>query len=189
MTKDILKLSATFLGLEDVVLFLTKPSSEISDEVDKKLNDLIAILNYVLRNITKEYFPLNHEEVLTSNNQCEVYFNTFEYNPISINDVKNSLLDSVTYNIYPEYLKVGKPNNNYLIKYNYVPKKIVNIDDSLVLPLGLEPFTVCYGIASEYALSKLLYSEAEMWESKFKNSLETYRSIKGERRFHSRRLK
>ena len=95
----------------------------------------------------------------------------------------------MTFNLYPEFIKVGFPSTNYLVEYNYLPNKINSVKETLSLPLGVEYFTICYGIASEYALSKLLYSEAEMWESKFKNSLLKFKGVKGERRFYARRLK
>jgi len=189
MTKEILKLSATLLGLDDVLLFLTGDNEEPSQDVKQKIDNLITYLNYILREISKEYYPLVHSEVLPSNDQCEIYYNSFTFSPIAIKDLKDSFNNSVTFNLYPSFIKVGKPSSNYLIKYNYSPNPITSLNDTLNLPIGLEYFIICYGIASEYALSKLLYSEAEMWEGKFKSSLETFKSRVGERKFFARRLK
>lgn len=189
MTKDILKLSATLLGLDDVYTYLSSETNQVSPEINKKIDDLIVYLNYILREITKEYYPLKHKEKLISSNQCEIFYNTFSFQPLAIKDIKNHFNDSVTFNIYPEYLKVGKPNEEYIVEYNYYPNQIKNVNDRLNLPIGLEPFIICYGIASEFALSRLLYSEAEMWEGKFKNSLDNFKSRIGERRFFARRLK
>lgn len=188
MTKDILKLSATLLGLDDVIEHL-KSGSSVSQETQNKIDDLITYLNYTLREITKEYFPLKHTEITKSDNQCQIFFTNLSETAISIKDIKDQFGNSVTFNLYPEFIKLGFPNSNYTIEYNYVPKSVKNINDTLTLPLGLEMFSVCYGIASEYALSRLLYSEAEMWESKFKNSLQFCKNKLGERRFYARRLK
>jgi len=190
MTKEILKLSATLLGLDDVVTFLNQSSNETpNNQVLEKINELIVFTNYVIREVTKEYYPLSYCETISSDNQCQIYFNKLSKNAIAIKDIKNNSDLSVTFNLYPEFIKVGSPNSKYTILYNYVPECIQNYSQQFSLPLGLDYFIICYGVASEYALSKLLYSEADMWESKFKNALENIKSRVGERRFYARRLK
>lgn len=190
MTKDILKLSATLLGLDDVVNFLNQSSDEEpSNDVLIKINELLVYTNYCIREITKEFYPLSYSEKVTSDNSCQIYYKTLSHNAISIKDIKNSASLSVTFNLYPDYIKVGNPCQEYQISYNYIPNPITTYDQKFSLPFGLDYFIVCYKVASEYALSKLLYSEAEMWESKFKNSLSNLSSRVGERRFHARRLK
>lgn len=189
MTKDVLKLSATLLGLDDVIEYLNDSTKTPSQDTQNKIDDLIVYLNYVVREVTKEYFPMQHMEVVSSDNQCQIFFTNLSKIAISIKDIKNSMGDSVTFNLYPEFIKVGNQNTNYLIEYNYIPNPIKSVNDSLALPFGLEYFVICYGIASEYSLSRLLYSEAEMWEGKFKNALRYSKSRIGERRFLARRLK
>ena len=190
MTKEILKLTATLLGLDDVITYLSdNETSTPSQETQNKINELLAYLNYVTREVTKEYYPLSHSEIVFSDDQCQIHFNKLSYKAISIKHIKNEYGLNVTFNLYPEFIKVGVPNKAYEIKYNFVPENITHIDQQLNLPIGLDYFVLCYGVASEYALAKLLYNEAEMWESKFKNSLENIKSRIGERRFFARRLK
>lgn len=190
MTKEILKLSATLLGLEDVVTFLNQSSNDTPNtEILEKINELIVFTNYIVREVTKDYYPLSYDEKVRSDDQCQIYFNKLSKNAIAIKDIKNDSKLSVTFNLYPEYIKVGSPNANYSILYNYVPECIQSYSQPFTLPLGLDYFVICYGVASEYALSKLLYGEADMWESKFKNALENIKSRVGERRFLARRLK
>ena len=172
MTKEILKLSATFLGLYDVVTYINNPTNTPNNEVKNKIDELLVYMNYVIREVTKEYYPLSYCEDVKSNNQCEIDISLLTKNAIAIKEIKQND-NSVTFNLYPTYIKVGKPNLIYNITYNYIPESISNINQPLNLPLGLEYFIIAYGIASEYALSKLLYDEANMWESKFKNSLES----------------
>lgn len=190
MTKDILKLSSTLLGLDDVVEYLNSNQEEApSEEVSEKINQLLVLTNYILREITKEYYPLSYEEVIFSDSNCQIFYSNFSKRVIAIKDIKNESNLSVTFNLYPEFIKVGCPNAQYFVSYNYTLESIQNINQHLTLPLGLDYFIVCYGIASEYALSKLLYNEAEMWDNKFRNSLERIKSKTGERRFFARRLK
>lgn len=188
MTKEILKLSATFLGLYDVVAYLNNPTQNMSEDTKKQLDELLIYMNYILREVTKEYYPLSCEEEIYSNSQCEILFSNFSKNIISIKSVLNDN-NFATYNIYPTYIKVGKPNTKYKVSFNYVLDSVKSFDSEVVLPLGLEPFIISYGIASEYATSKLQYDEANMWESKFKNALQSLKFRVIERKFNSRRLK
>lgn len=188
MTKDIIKLSATLLGLTDVIDQIEEPTNNTAKETSDKIEDLILFTNFVVREITKNYLPLSHTENIYSNENCQIPFINFSKTPIAIKSIKNQSYQPVTFNLYPSFVKVGFPNQQYQITYNYIPNKIETIEQKLDLPFGLGYETVSYGVASEYALSRLLYDEADMWEGKFKNSLENIKSKHGERRFYSRRL-
>lgn len=189
MTKDILLLSATMLGLDDVIMHLSQPEpADADDEVKTKENELIAYLNYVVSQIVKEFMPLSNCEKVCSDSSCQIMYDKLSKQAVSIRMV--SLYGrQVTFNLYPEYLKVGRPNQEYEVFYNYVPEKVKDLTDNLELPLGLSEFVICYGIASEYALSKLLYDEANMWQDKYKNALENLTCRSKERRFYARKLK
>lgn len=190
MTNEILKLSATFLGLDQTVEYLSSDKSqEPSDEVKQQINQLTIFMNYVLREITKEHFPLVQKETVTSDQDGKIYFSKFKRNATQIKDVKNFLDLSCHFEIFPDFLKVENPNTEYKVFYAYSPKTILNLDDEIEIPFGVDYFVICFGIASEFALVKGLYDEAEMWESKFKAELKAIKSRTGERRFFSRRLK
>ena len=189
MTKDILKLSAIFLGLQDVLDYIENPSA---DNVDNQtLNDfnlLLTFINYISREVTKDYFKLSHQEKISSNNQCEIPYENLSKLAISINFIEDDNY-RCTFNLYPNYIKVGKPNTEYQINYNYIPSPITSIDDTLTLPLGLDSFVIAYGVACEFATVKQLYNEANMWESMFKNSLKNLKPKFKERFFKTRKLK
>ena len=189
MTKNILKLTATFLGLDDVTTYLSDTTLTPSSEVLKDINQLIIFTNYVLRELTRDYYPLKYNETKTSNQNSEIAFNTLSKTAISINEVKNKLGLSARYTLFPDHITLENPNTEYTIFYNYCPAAISTISDSLTLPLGLDYFIVCYGVASEYSLSKGLYEEASMWENRFINSLKSIKGKVGEKRFSTRRLK
>lgn len=190
MTQDIIKLAATFLGLDDVTAYLSSTSEEDpTTEVAAKINQLIIFTNYILREITREYYPLKHEEIITSSDEGIISFNNLSKTATAVKDVKNRLGLSVKYNTYPEYIKVESANAEYKVFYNYSPEPIEEISDDIELPFGLDYFIVCFGIASEYALSKGLYEEANMWESKFINSLKNLNTRYAEKRFKCKRLK
>lgn len=190
MTKEILKLVSTFLKLDKTTLYLSGPSDESpSEEVEAQINQLLIFINYVVSEITKDYFPLYCKETISSDRDGKINFNNLSKTAIRIKDVKNFLDLSCTFEIYPEYLKVENPNSEYKIYYSYVPKKIHSIDEQIELPFGVDYFIVGFGVASEFALANGLYDEAKMWESKFLDGLKSTKSTHGERRFFCRRMK
>ncbi len=188
MTKDILLLTATMLNLDDVITHLSSEDMEASEDTKKTEGELIAYLNYVLSSITKEYMTLETIERVTSDAECQIAYEKLSKSAVSISKV---ILcgSSVTFNLYPEYIKVGRPNQEYEVLYYYTPNKVKELSDKVEMPLGLSDFVLCYGIASEYALSKLLYDEAAMWQAKFVNSLEKAKLKGKEKRFYARKLK
>lgn len=189
MTKEILKLTANFLGLDKLTDYLSNEEETASDEVKADVNQLLIFMNYIVREITKDYFPLCHKESIMSDSDGKIYFDKLSKKAIMIKDVKNLIDLSCHYEIYPEYIKLENPNTEYKVFYNYTPKTILNITEEAELPFGLDYFIVCYGIASEYCLSKGSYDEAHMWESKFVSALKSIKNRNKERRFFARRLK
>lgn len=190
MTKEILKLSATFLGLDQTAEYLSSDKSqEPSDEVKQQINQLIIFMNYVIREITKDFFPLVQKETITSDQDGKIHFSKLKRKATQIKDVKNFLDLSCHFEIFPEFLKVENPNTEYKVFYAFSPKNVQTLDDEIELPFGIDYFVICFGIASEYALVNGLNDEAEMWESKFKAELKSIKSRTGERRFFARRLK
>ena len=189
MTKNILKLTSTFLGLDDVTAFLADTSQTPSAEVTTTINQLIIFINYVMREIARDHFPLKESETVSSNENKIINFSSLSKTITAIHDAKNSVGLSTKYTVYPDHLLMENANAAYTIYYSYCPATISTVNDALKLPLGLDYFVVCYGVASEYTFSKGLYEEASMWENRFLNSLKTVSGKIGERRFKSRRLK
>lgn len=219
---NIIKLTATLLGLNDVISYIDNLKSEELDSlnqsnqtlatslpsndedilitndagqesqpsvVENKISQLITFANYVLREITKEYFPLRTLETLKSDEDGLIYFSDLSKKVASISNVKNCLGFKVNFMVYPEYIKLERPNSEYIVYYNYYLEPANSLNSALTLPLGLDYYVVSYKLASEYALANLLYSEAELWESKFRKALENINSRGRERRFTSQILK
>lgn len=190
MTNEILKLTSTFLGLDKTTEYLVSDrSQEPDDETKQQINQLLIFMNYVLREITKNHFPLSQKETISSDQDGKIYFSKLKRTAIQIKDVKNFLDLSCHFEIFPDHLKVDNANTEYKIFYSFAPKTVNSLDDEVELPFGVDYFVVCFGIASEFALLKGLYEESQMWESKFNSELKSIKSRSGERRFFARRLK
>lgn len=190
MTKEIFKLTSSFLGLDDVTNYLSSSEDQTpSEEVKNQLNQLMILMNFVMLKIAKDFVQLNFKETIYSDQEGKIYFSKLQKHAIRIKDVKNFLDLSCQFEIFPDHIKVENANTEYKVFYCYSPKSVLTLSDEIELPFGVDYFVVCFGIASEYLSSKGLYDEAEMWESKFENEIKNQKHIHGERRFFARRLK
>ena len=182
MLKEIIKNTLLLLGKESELQEVEEKSqAEYSAQTQKVVTSLIKIANLVLGDITRDVSKLYAREEITSDEFCQIMYSSFSKKIIGVKSVSESYLQ-VTYNLYPEYIKVGFPNTKYLVEYFYENDKCTSIDDNIVLPLGVTAGAVSYGVAAEYASVHLLYDECSMWEQKFVRAMENVREKCGERR-------
>lgn len=174
MLKDLIYLSSFYLNLNNVTDYLTALDGEeelIDEDRPVELESLITLSNLVIRNVARKFAPLYFEEVLTSNENCEISFDNFSK---SVNEVKMVTLNdglSVTFRVFPEFIKVGLPNTSYKVSYSYIPEEVRELDATLPLPTNITEDDLCFGVCAEYATMEMLYDEASVFESKFKESL------------------
>lgn len=189
MLKDLIYLAGFYLNLTDVTDYLTAidGDEDVSDLTEpKEMETLISLSNLVIRNVTRKYIPLYFEEVKQSNENCEINFSNFSK---SVNEIKSVISSDglkATFRVFPEYIKVGNPNSSYKIVYSYIPSEIRTLNSSLVLPVGISEDDLVFGVCSEFATMNMLYDEADMFESKFKECLLKSLMGKSERKFKSR---
>lgn len=182
MLKEIIKNTLMLLGREDELLEVEqKAPSEFAPTTTKIVNSLIKITSLVLSDITREVAKLNGEVELESDENCQIMYKDFGRKVIGVKNVRHGICP-VTFNLYPEYVKVGKPNVKYTIEFCYENEKCTSLDDEIILPISVTPAAVSYGVASEYASIHLLYDECNMWEQKYTRALENIRDKCGERK-------
>ena len=182
MLKDIILTTLLLLGKEnELVEVETKEESEYSPATKSLISQLIKIVNLVASDITRDAVRLTFCETLTSDENCEIKYSSLSKKVIGVKSVTEGNKDA-TFNLYPEYIKVGKPNTKYKITYNYENQKCKSIDDDIVFPVCVTCGIVAYGVASEYCSMNLLYDECTMWEQKYVRALENIMPKTGERK-------
>lgn len=196
MLKDLIYAVASYLRMDDVCDYLDSLNQEetgiiVTDSETfltepKEIKLLTNLTNLVLGQILREYMPLYTEEIVSSNANCEISFSSFSK---KVNQIINvSFVDGLnsTFRIFPEYIKVGSPQEKYVVKYSYLPEEITNFNAPIEKPISLSENTIALGVCAEYCLIEMLYDEADMWEAKFKESLQnTIRKLR-EKRLPSR---
>lgn len=182
MLKEIIKNTLMLLGREaELEEVETKNESEFSPQTKKMVTSLIKITNLVLSDITREVARLSGASKVTSDENCQIYYKNFDRKLIGIKSVKHGICP-VTFNLYPEYIKVGSPNTEYIVEFHFENPKCESLEDEIFLPLAVTSSAVSYGVASEYASIHLLYDECNMWEQKFVRAMENIRDKCGERK-------
>lgn len=164
MLKDILLKTAEIINRDDLIDGLN--NSNNSPSIKNDIIRLISYYNYTLETLTDNYFNLVNKQTIQSNNNKQINYINFIYNPLKILHVtKNG--KPVFFSSYSKYITVPEANVIYEITYKYSPDKVMNIEDKINLPCGITERIICYGIASEFLASKNKFAESEYWNNKF----------------------
>lgn len=193
MLKDLIHTASTLLGLDDVCFYIDALGQEENEivqvdtpEKPKELDFLIKLANLVVGQIAREYMPIYKEELIESNASCEIGFEKFLHRVNQVTGVAFADGIGTTFRVFPEYIKVGSPNEKFIVSYSLIPDEVYNLENKFMLPVGVGEETVAYGICSEYSLVNMLFDEADMWEAKFKTSLQNCARKLKEKRIPSR---
>ena len=137
----------------------------------------------VLNSITRGFVPNWTIENIKSDESGKIYFKDFEQTVISIKSVTDEVNNHVVYQVFFDHIKVPFKNKEFSVCYNFESRPLASLFDSYFLPLGLTERIIALGAVAEYLQIKLLYSEASLFESKFKAELENIKQKAGNRYF------
>ena len=168
--KEILKLVCTLLGKEELLgsQYFDENGSELTDAQSGDLNKMLDCLNSVTEEIAIGYLPLLKQKEVT-----------FVNGKILVSDIDNDILgiESIKTisgkNLKYKYLKdeivclVGRA----IITYKIHPTALSLTSDAESFGNRLSARILAYGVASEYCYIEMLYDDATIWETRFKNAL------------------
>lgn len=165
--KDIIKSSAQFLNMDNVVSVL-EDNVEIEEQTKDELNNFLIAVNMTNNYIASSYINL-FDCVELSNNK-----NVIPYSEISTNDIieikrvfdKNG--NDIKYKVMPNGLQVDK--GNIFIEFSYFPKSL-EMDDDITYYTKLNTMVFALGVVAEYLFLKGSLNEAYVWDKKFKTTI------------------
>jgi len=163
----------------DINTELKDLSSMEKDDVMLMIRSALFVVNSVTRNYIKN---LTVERVLTDS-EGKIYFDQLDSSIISVKDVSDSLNSPLVFSVFFDHIKTACKNQEVLISYYFENSPLDSIFDSFKLPLSLTNHIVALGVVCEYLTIKLLYSEASVFEAKFKSELEDAAPKRGGRNF------
>ncbi len=184
--KDIIELACVFTNKQDLLetsLFdQTKPAPTTDEQ--KEIDLFTRCLNLIIGEISCDYIPL----VITE--EIEVKNGVFEFENLSkiaveILSIKDKSGNLVKAKIYPAYTYLD--NGKYTIEYSYVPDLLSFEDDVPSFYCRLHERVFAYGVAMEYCLLCSLYDEMQIWQTRFKDSLQIAMQKRSEKRLPKRR--
>ena len=164
--KEIIKTSATLLGREDVVNYITGDLKTPDDSTLYTVDALVRCLNLVVNELACTYIPMKKTQTFRSET---VYYLTFYEKPLSI--IKVTDLDGydVEYQKFPDKIVVKK--FPFTIEYNYIPKSYILNDSVGYLDDQISIRALAYGTLSEYSLIEHAFTESVMWHKKYMDAV------------------
>ena len=158
--KKILALACSFIGEEDVVdLIDTMPE-------DERVLKLLKIFNLVRNEVASEYMPLLESEDFEIKD-FKLPYSAFKFRPLKIFMVKDRFGRKLKFRSFPDYLmtKASKAK----VTYSYQPAES-SVEDEIEETLPERVYA--YGVAREYFMREGSFEDAEIFEVRFKNSLQ-----------------
>ena len=173
MLKDILIKSAELLNRDDIINEINNPSQSENLILKNDIHRLVSYFNYTIQFLCEKFFPLETIDIICSDKNRKIYYNSFSFEPIKIVSIES---DNRLYNFseHSTYITTPTQDKIYKIKYNYLPSNITNLDENYSLPNNINKKIICYGIVSEFLASKNQYEESTYWYNKY--MFEIYKS-------------
>ncbi|MEG1751454.1 MAG: hypothetical protein RR140_03640 [Clostridia bacterium] len=185
--KEIIELSAEFLGLDELLatnVFVTTGTAPTSEQL-KEVNTLIRCLNLVLDEIATEFFPITKNKNIQFVNG-EKLINEIDVNMLEIISLQNN--DGTKIRFRADADKIYANTETANVNYRSRPISILELTNNCdQFGLKLTKRIFAYGVAMEFSFINSLTDDATIWENRFKNSLLTQVRKNSEKQLPQRR--
>ena len=163
--KDVIILAAEEIGVADKVEAYLSQGDTSGETIAKAL---LRCFHLVENELALDYFPLYVEEVVLTETG-KIFFSELSETPVRIELITNSEGNRAQFTLFPDYIKLEKPDT-YTLVYCYAPqKKEIEGDSSFQTTISERLFA--YGIAAEYCAACGLYEEGAVWDTKYKDAI------------------
>ncbi len=166
LVKDIIALACDFTENQELRKALEDNSASLSEEQTLLRDSLVKCFNLVNNEIASEFIPIIKSE-LVKTKDFKIKFSDLTYKPIQIISVKDTKGRKVKFKVFDDY--VVAIANVVEVTYTTMPEEYT-FEDEISSTLPERVFA--YGIAREYYFMQTLFDEADIWEERFKNTLE-----------------
>ena len=173
--KDVLLMSAKYLGLREVCDYLSSESNESNDQVIDDIEKLTLSINMATTKIASEYFELVEESVISPSTKFVEFQSITDKNIIEIKNCYGENSSAINFNLHLN--GVSSDSNIARIRYSFFPKDL-SIDDSIDFFNKINVYTIAAGVVGEYLFLKGDFEESYVWDERFKNSLKSILRVK-----------
>lgn len=175
LVKDVIIKACDFIDNAELSNALKSNSSTLTSEMQETLTKLVKCFNLVRNEIASEYIPIVKEEVVLPK-QNKIKFNVLSSTLIEIIFIKDKFGNKISYKLNDDGIYLDN-SDEVTIKYNSVPNDLTEVGEfSSTLPERV----YAYGVVKEYYFLQTLYEDAEIWDERFKSSLQILERKKSE---------
>ena len=180
LVKDIIKLACNFTENDEIANAI-KNNTTLTENQEVVVDMLINCFNLVRNEIAVEYMPVLVRETLNATD-FKIMISNFSNPILEIVSVKDAKGRNVKYKKFDDYIMVFA--NEVDIIYKTMPSALT-ISQTFLSTIPERVYA--YGVAREYYFNQTLFDDAEIWEERFKNSLQILTRKKCEIKMPNRR--
>ncbi len=165
LVKDVIALACDFTdnsALGDKI----RLSQDLTDDEQAQMDIYLKCFNLVNNEIASEFVPIKKIEQFDVESG-KVLFSKFSNKPYKILYVKNSLGKKMRFKVFQDHIVVFC--KKAIIAYTILPENLTATD---MVETFIPERIYAYGLAREYLFFKAMFDDAEIFEERFKNSLE-----------------
>lgn len=168
--KEIIKNVCIYLGKDEILSssIFEENGEDVSGMDYLTVSRMLNALNLITEEIASDYLPIIKEKTIELVNG-EIDVKQIDENFLEIVGIKNKFGKSLRYRYVNG--KIVCLASTVTITYKVYPNKITLDGDAEDFGGRLSARVIAYGVASEYCYLEMLYDDASIWESRFKNSL------------------
>ncbi len=180
--KEVIALAAANLGRED----LAARAGELSGEPAGELLSLLRCYNLIENEVALDYFPLKKRESFTVE-EGTLPYSDFTFAPVTVLEAREHGVP-VSFELYPAELRLPRPCGVRTVEilYSYSPAE-KGWEEESEFSGKISARLLSFGVASEFCLTNGQFSEAAMWEKKFRDALRSAHIVRRPLLVRSRR--
>lgn len=173
LVKDIILNVCDFLENKDLHDAITS-GAELTEEQAEEVETYVNCLNLVRNEIATEFLP-NAKLEKAKTNKGKVEFSSLSSDVIEVLSVRDVFGNSLAFDVFSDCITVNA--SEVEIKYNASPEKL-DFESEFVSILPARVYA--YGIVREKFFIQAMYEDANVWEARFKNSIQSLARKKNE---------
>lgn len=170
--REIIKIAAVFTAREKVYSSLSSSATETDKTVLSEIDLFTRLVNLVTSELAASYIPMKKEEKITATDGI-VRYSALKENPIKILGVYDSYGNKLSFNVFPEYMRVCGGGEITLI-YAYAPANAGLDEETGYTERDVSAEVLALGTAAEYCLTEGRTEEAVAFRKRFSDGVERF---------------
>lgn len=173
--KDVIKLSATYLGRENVVKYLEQNLSCDDENVLATVDTLTRCANLVINELACSYVPMVRKQKVKAVGG-KVYYTELPERVLEIVGAYDLDSNSINFKVNAEYVETLY--GEYVVEYAYMPPNFGLTDEIGYSEIKLPARVIAYGTTAEFCLTEHAFDESVLWHNRFTGALSSILSPK-----------